>query len=340
MTSPAVSASPRASAADPARAKPPAPELRARPPLSRPRPPRPPLLTRRTLAASLALHALFVLGVLVAPWPEIPVPTGSDDSGAIPSEAVEYLDVDAWGSLATSGEALQREVAEQLLAEELGVTAAAVDSILARPPSDVAFPDRVPTALPAGPGIRGGVPGPGVPGAVPGAPAGGAGTGAGLPRTGPGGLGPEYGDRRLVVPAQEVAARELTPVERYQRHFERRIQALNDSLAGEAERRRRASDWTFTDAEGRRWGLDENGLVVAGQSLKGVPVPNPIPRSARDREDEARRERDQRAEIDRQADQTERERYLRERGRAMRERENQRREQEAADGEAEESGEP
>lgn len=333
MTPPAVSPSPRLSAADPAGAKAPAPKLRARPPLSRPRPARPPLLTRRTLAASLALHALFVLGVLLAPWPQVTAPASPDDAGRVPGETVEYLDVDAWGSLATSGEALQREVAEQLLAEELGVTAAAVDSILARAPTDVAFPDRVPATIPAAPGLRGAPAGPGAPGgAVPGA-------GAGLPRTGPGGLGPEYGDRRLVVPAQEVAARELTPLERYQRHFEQRIQALNDSLSGEAERRRRANDWTFTDAEGRRWGLDENGLVVAGQSLKGLPVPNPIPRSARDREDEARRERDQRAEIDRQADQTERDRYLRERGRAMREREDQRREQESADAE-EATGEP
>jgi hypothetical protein len=112
-------------------------------------------------------------------------------------------------------------------------------------------------------------------------------------------------------------------VDRYQRHIRGRIQALNDSISGEADRQRRANDWTVTDRNGRRWGLDERGLVVNG---KHVPTPHPgFGRPQRDREDEARRERDQRTEIDRQAETIERDRHLRERGEAIRERENQRR---------------
>ncbi|HYW10427.1 MAG TPA: hypothetical protein VE871_00685, partial [Longimicrobium sp.] len=124
----------------------------------------------------------------------------------------------------------------------------------------------------------------------------------------------------------EVPERIPTDEKRYQAHFEGRINAVNDSMVGEAERRRRANDWTFTDRNGRKWGINERGPVLGGRNVP-VPVPVPIPRSARDREDAARRERDQRREIDRQAEQTERERYLRDRGRAIRERNDREREQ-------------
>ncbi|HVH12523.1 MAG TPA: hypothetical protein VM759_05710, partial [Longimicrobium sp.] len=138
-------------------------------------------------------------------------------------------------------------------------------------------------------------------------------------RSGPGGLGPEFGDPRLVVTPTEIPEYIPTDEERYQEHFANRIHALNDSIAGEAERERRARDWTITDRNGKKWGINDRGPVVNGRNVP-LPVPIPVPRSARDREDEARRERDQRRDIDRQADQTERERHLRERGRAVRER--------------------
>ncbi|HEX2209589.1 MAG TPA: hypothetical protein VHG93_18055, partial [Longimicrobium sp.] len=148
---------------------------------------------------------------------------------------------------------------------------------------------------------------------------------AGRGRSGPGGLGPEFGDPRLVVRPNAVPEAPVEDVDRYRAHFEGRIRALNDSISGEAERRRRANDWTFTDVNGRRWGIDERGIVVNG---KHVPTPQlGAGRPQRDREDEARRERQQRGEIDRQAETIERERHLRERGRAIRERENQEREE-------------
>jgi hypothetical protein len=132
-----------------------------------------------------------------------------------------------------------------------------------------------------------------------------------------------------VVTPTAVPERIPTDEERYQEHFASRIRALNDSVAEEAERQRRARDWTITDRNGKKWGINDRGPVVNGRNVP-LPVPIPIPRSARDREDEARKERDQRREIDRQADQTERERHIRDRGRAIRERNDREREQKGA----------
>jgi len=311
MTPPAVSAPPQ-SAAPRAAAFAPVPELRVRAPLSRPRAARPPLLTGRTIGISLALHVLLLAAVLLAPKPRPPAPR---EPGPIAQENVEYLEVGEWGEMATDPSANLPEPA----AAPTAISAAAVDSILRTLPPGVSFPDRVPS------GIRrpaGGAPVAGQPAGVPGAQ--GAQPGRAR-RSGPGGLGPELGDPRLVVTPTAVPERVLTDEERYQEHFARRIQSLNDSIASEAERQRRATDWTFTDRNGRKWGINERGPVVGGRNVP-LPVPVPVPRSARDREDEARRERAQRREIDRQADQTERERYLRERGRAIRERNDRERE--------------
>jgi hypothetical protein len=313
MTPPAVSAPPPP-AAPRAAAPAPAPLLRPRAPFSRARHARPPLLTGRTIGISLGIHLLLLLAVLLAPRPERVRVAG----GPAPAEneSVEYLEVGEWGGMATDPDASLPEPAP--VTAPSGITAAAVDSVIRNLPRDVVFPNRVPTGIPQ---PAGGAPVPGQPGGVPGAQGaqpGGAGQG-GPRRSGPGGLGPELGDPRLVVTPTAVPERIPTDEERYQEHFANRIRALNDSIAGEADRARRATDWTITDRNGRKWGINERGPVLGGRNVP-IPVPVPVPRSARDREDEARRERDQRRDIDRQADQTERERYLRERGRAIRER--------------------
>lgn len=323
MTPPAVSAPPPP-AAPQAAAHAPAPLPRARAPFSRQREARPPLLTGRTVAVSVGLHAVMLLLVLLAPLPEPPRRVVSTAGNGAPAESVEYLDVGAWGGMATDPSASLPEPAP--LDAPAGIGAASADSVLrSLPRSDVLFPDRVPTGIRPPPG---GVPPagqPGAPGAGPGArgtqPGGGQGG-----RSGPAGLGPEFGDPRLVVTPTAVPERVLSDEERYQEHFARRIQALNDSIAGDAERARRATDWTFTDRNGRKWGINDRGPVVGGRNVP-LPVPVPVPRSSRETEDAQRRERDQRREIDRQADQAERERYLRERGRAIRERNDREREE-------------
>ncbi|HEX2076215.1 MAG TPA: hypothetical protein VHG08_00850 [Longimicrobium sp.] len=319
MTPPAVSAPPQPSAATRAAVPAPAPVPRARAPLSRPRPPRPGLLTGRTLAVSLAVHLVFLLLVLLVPAPEPQVAVDSGDENPAPEQYVEYLDVSEWGAMAT-------DVPDAPPATAIGagpaVSAAAVDSILRALPTG-AFPDRVPAGIPpapAGPVAQ--------PGAAPGA--GGAAAGqpgaAGQGRTGIGRLGPELRDPRLVVRPSAVEETPLSDEERYQRHFESRIQRYNDSIAGVEEGRRRRNDWTITDRNGRKWGINERGPVLGGRNVP-IPVPVPNARPSREQEDAARRERDQRREIDRQAEDIERDRYLRERGKATRERNDRDRQQ-------------
>jgi hypothetical protein len=321
MTPPAVSAPPPP-AVPRAEAPAPAPQLHARAPFSRVRQSRPPLLTARTVSISLILHLLLLIAVLFTPAPERPVFLSSDDGSVVSGEVVDYVEVSEWGGMATDPSA---SLPEPVAAAPTAIGAATADSVLSTLPEAGPFPQRAPTGIPAPSRPGAGAPGAVLPGAAGGVPAGQTG-GTRLPRSGPGGLGPELGDSRLVVRPQAVPEAPLEDEERYQRHIRGRLQAINDSISGEADRQRRANDWTITDRNGRRWGIDERGIVAGGRH---VPTPKVgAGRPQRDREDEARRERDQRREIDRQAEDIERDRYLRERGEAIRERENQRRQQE------------
>ncbi|WP_420127502.1 hypothetical protein [Longimicrobium sp.] len=300
---------------------------RARAPFSRPRHQRPPLVTGRTLAISVILHLLLLLAVLFAPAPERRFASAGPQAPQGQSqEMVDYMDVGEWGGMATDPSA---SLPEPAAAAPTGISAASVDSVLRAIPEPGPFPNRAPTGIPAAPAgqagqAAAGQPGAAAPGAAGGVPSGQPGA-TGARRTGPGGLGPELGDPRLVVRPTAVPEAPVEDTERYRRHFEGRIQALNDSLAGEAERRRRATDWTITDRNGRKWGINERGPVVAGRNVP-IPIPSP-PRGSREQEEAARRERTQRGEIDRQEETIERERYLRERGRAIREREDREREE-------------
>jgi hypothetical protein len=325
MTPPAATAPPP-DAATRAPASAAAPELRARAPFSRPRHQRPPLLTGRTIAVSFILHLLLLIAVLLAPAPERPVASLAPDGAAGSREVVDYMEVGEWGGMATDAAA---NLPEPVAAAPTGISAAAVDSVLRALPEAGPFPSRAPAGIPSAPAGQAGQPGAAIPGAAGGGAPGGQ-PGAAGRRSGPGGLGPEFGDPRLVVRPTPVPEGPVEDVDRYRRHFEGRIQALNDSLAGEAERRRRATDWTITDRSGRKWGVNERGPVVGGRNVP-IPVPSP-PRRSREQEDEARRERTQRGEIDRQAETIERDRYLRERGRAIREREDREREEQEKQG--------
>ncbi|HEX6373090.1 MAG TPA: hypothetical protein VF006_29475 [Longimicrobium sp.] len=328
MTPPAATAPPP-DAATRAPAPAAAPELRARPPFSRPRPPRPPLLTSRTLAVSLGLHALLLLAVLLVPAPERRFAAhGPEPAGSPSREVVDYLEVGAWGGMATDAAA---NLPEPAAPAATGISAAAVDSVLRALPEAGPFPSRVPTGIPSAPAGPAGQPGPALPGAAGGVPGGLPGAAAaGRGRSGPAGLGPELGDPRLVVRPTAVPEAPVEDVDRYRRHFEGRIQALNDSISGEAERVRRANDWTITDRNGKRWGIDQNGIVANGRH---VPTPQlGVGRPSREQEEAVRRERAQRAEIDRQAETIERERHLRERGQAIREREDRERAEQGRQG--------
>lgn len=320
MTPPAVADTPLRAESPPSSLAVP----RVRAPFSRPRPARPALVSTRAVGISIAAHALLAIALFVIPEAEAPVAVSTP--GGQPAESVQFVDVSEWGGLAAGGDA---GVPGAIPAPE--ISAGAMDSVLDGTRAPLAYPRSVPS------GIRGGLPttGPraggggaagraqgGVPGTGTGT-AGGAGQGAG------GGRNPmsvEYGDARLIVHPEAIPERPMSREERYQRHFEAAINAMNDSVAGEAERRRRLTDWTFTDRNGKKWGLDDRGPVVNGVH---VPAPRPqMGRRSRELEDADRRERTQRSEIDRQSDQADRDRNRRERGQATRERENERRRRE------------
>lgn len=97
-----------------------------------------------------------------------------------------------------------------------------------------------------------------------------------LPGPGPAGpaerLRPQDRDPRLwalpdELPPPDVAtqARELLYA---------RLRALNDSLVAEGEVARRSTDWTFTDKDGRRWGISPEGIHLGGITL---PAPSFAP---------------------------------------------------------------
>jgi len=78
------------------------------------------------------------------------------------------------------------------------------------------------------------------------------------------------GDPRLWTPiATELI--EPTPDEVLRMEILASLAAMADSAAAGAEARRRATDWTYADSEGKKWGA-QDGVVYLG----GVPLPIPF----------------------------------------------------------------
>jgi hypothetical protein len=282
-----------------------------------------PRLTRSAVLVSLALHA--VLGVLlVLGVAEVKERGDERRSVASDAERVSYLDVGQWPTADAPAGGAAADAGQVSAAQ--AVTAAAIDSAIARLPELSRFPDRVPTRLPPAP--PGAAPGAGAPGAAPAVP--GARPGTGAPAGGGSGnaidgnvaggrLGPGYGDRRLVVTPQVVPERERSEHERYMDQLNSRLGAINDSVAEEAAHQRRIRNWTVKDRSGREWGLGEGGVpIIAGRRLPTRITP-PI-YQGRDREEAERTAARQRTEIERQAADVDRDRSFRDRVRATRER--------------------
>lgn len=277
-----------------------------------------PRLSRGGIAASLVAHA--VVGTLLV-WGLNEVAQrdrASTVASGAPQEQVSYLNVGDWAGAAPGANG----GAAGVTSPEAAVTAAAIDSVLARlpAPAQPRFPTRTPTTLPSvpasgAPGAPGAAPSAGAPGA---AGVAGQGTGNAIPGNAAGGrYGPGYGDRRLVVTPEAVPERELTDHERYMGHLSHRLGQINDSIADEAERQRRLRNWTVKDRNGREWGIGEGGVpVIAGRRIP-VPLSPPIYRG-RDREDAERAASRQRADIQRQADDMSIDRNFRDRVRATR----------------------
>lgn len=109
-------------------------------------------------------------------------------------------------------------------------------------------------------------------------------------------LRPGYSDGRLWVnPRALRLERAPSRQQAYMEHLHARIEAMNDSIYGRGP----DTDWTYTDDEGRRWGISEEGV-----HLGGITIPRqllPIPHTGTNQEQEENRERArQREEIIRQ----------------------------------------
>jgi hypothetical protein len=132
-------------------------------------------------------------------------------------------------------------------------------------------------------------------------------------------LGSGFSDSRLYIEPDEFPELRKTQHEQYMEHLQARIDAVNDSLGLAAARERRTSDWTYTDASGRKWGLSPDGLHLGDLTIDRKFLP--LPAATGDNQSlEAERERlRMREEIQNQEAQRERDETSAERRESMRE---------------------
>lgn len=283
----------------------PPPELPVRPPLRRARAaPSGRRVPAGAAVGSLLVHA--VLGVLAVAFLRFgPAPGEGPAPAPPPREMVEYFDLAfPEGAAADPAAAGAAPGGAPLAAEERRDDPRRRERGAPSGPGLV-FPTETPSSLPA----------PGTSGASGGAAEGGGSRAEGWSAGNP--LRPGLRDARLHAPEHPAASPPpLTEHERYMERLGGRLEEYNDSVAGEAERARRGTDWTTTDKDGRRWGVSPGKIHLGGVTL---PMPG-LPDNAPQRTDEAREEARQRREIDRQVDVTRRQETLRDRIRATRER--------------------
>jgi hypothetical protein len=123
---------------------------------------------------------------------------------------------------------------------------------------------------------------------------------------------PRTRDTRLWQPIPEEYTA-LSQEQRIENLLYGRLQAMNDSSRVAAERARRATDWTYTDGDGQRWGVSPGKLHLGPITL---PMPGfGLPPGA---SDDLRRAYDQDAEIRRAAGQSGVDETLEERNEAIR----------------------
>lgn len=139
-------------------------------------------------------------------------------------------------------------------------------------------------------------------------------------------LRPGLRDPRLWVPPRSELPPPPEPTQeelhaRYMAHLRARLGIYNDSIAAEADRARRATDWTVRDGNGGRWGISPEGIHMGGVTLPPVQL-----QGDRDQELAAQEKERQRQEILRQAEDAERRKAQDESIRATRERKDAERE--------------
>ncbi len=298
-------------------------------PTSRPAP-RPPLrpgvpFTERirtrdvgSLSLAIGLSALFHVVVLLLLLPTLSTP------GRLPVNAPQWL------------AALTRPIAGQRLIvleppvpPDAPASSQRVVSVPDLPSVVRAEPDLPPPAPVEAPPMVGVTEPP--EGALPGpaeAPGTDRGTVAPQPRTAAERLRPGEKDPRLwfLLPDEIVG---LSPEQRAQLELDLAIGLLGDSMAAMADASRRATDWTYTDAQGRRWGFSPGQL-----HLGDITIPLPFGFSAPPNSLAARRGRED-AEIGFQAGRQEASQVLRDRAAEIR----RRRDAERARGDTTSAGE-
>lgn len=81
---------------------------------------------------------------------------------------------------------------------------------------------------------------------------------------------PMQADARLFAPLADSALGALTPDQILAAELAWRLGFVNDSMAAAAERELAATDWTYTDEEGNRWGISPGKIHLGSITL---PLP-------------------------------------------------------------------
>jgi hypothetical protein len=112
-------------------------------------------------------------------------------------------------------------------------------------------------------------------------------------------LRPGFSDPRLYSDPEIARLRQPGPTDgqRYREHFQRRVDALNDSLYGATGPN---TDWTVKDGSGNRWGISEEGVHLGPLTIPRFLIPTPPPSGTNQDLEEAREQQRQREEIQRQ----------------------------------------
>lgn len=264
-----------------------------------------PARSPQSLALSLGVHLVLVIAAVLLVRGGAPIPRTSSAP-----EPTAYIDIGAFPGTGAAAEAGGTRGRVELPP----VSFPALPT--ASPRQETAAKGAAPLSRAARPAGRGS-------GASSGAASGAVGGGSGV-RTGVGtgegeALRPGWRDPRLIPNAPGLPAeRPLSDHERYMASVQARVNAFNDSVAGEADRARRARDWTVRGKNGKRWGIGPGGKVV----VDGVEIPVPLglPGGDAQTEQAARDRSRQRDEINRQADDAARAKALDEQKRSARER--------------------
>ena len=214
---------------------------------------------RLGVGLSIALHAILLVVLITADVVRLPDLASllEEPAGGDGADSVVYLPIDGFPAPRTSA------------------TPAPVDAPPAPPAPLVRTPAPV-RGIPAAPTAR-------EPGGQAAEPAGGSGAGAGA-GAGSGAGGATTGVERFNRAVEALRPRGLDPrlqpgsVDALRTDHERaalrayaRIRALNDSILAEMAAGQRSLDWTWTDEQGRRWGISPGKL-----HLGDIEIPLPL----------------------------------------------------------------